>query len=230
MTEKSAQSAIRLSPHYYNPSRRSTLPPKRFAKSSGRETAPPLVFHPLTLHRWSDLESLFGERGGCGGCWCMTWRLPRAQYEKGKGTGNRRAFKRRVRSGMPPGVLAYVQAEPVGWCAVAPRAEYEYLARSRVLRPIDDQAVWSISCLLVARPYRGHGVSVQLLRAAVDVAGQAGARIVEGYPVISRTGRIPDAFAWTGTLSAFRAAGFEEVGRGSPSRPILRAYPRQATR
>lgn len=83
----------------------------------------------------------------------MTWRLPRAQYEEGKGTGNRRAFKRRVRSGMPPSVLAYVQAEPVGWCAVAPRAECEYLARSRVLRPIDDQAVWSISCLLVARPH-----------------------------------------------------------------------------
>lgn len=160
----------------------------------------------------------------------MTWRLPRDQYEKGKGTGNRRAFKRRVGSGMPPGVLAYVQAEPVGWCAVAPRDEYEYLARSRVLRPVDDQVVWSVSCLLVARPYRGRGVSVQLLRAAVDIAGQAGARIVEGYPVISRTGRMPDAFAWTGTLSAFRAAGFEEVGRGSPSRPIMRAYPGHPTR
>jgi len=160
----------------------------------------------------------------------MTWRLPRAQYEEGKGAANRRAFKRRVESGMPPGVLAYEHAEPVGWCAVAPRAEYEYLARSRVLRPVDDQAVWSISCLLVARPCRGRGVSVQLLRAAVDMAGQAGARIVEGYPVISRTGRMPDAFAWTGTLSAFRAAGFEEVARGSPSRPIMRAYPGHATR
>jgi len=131
---------------------------------------------------------------------------------------------------MPPGVLAYAQTEPVGWCAVAPRAEYEYLARSRVLRPIDDQVVWSISCLLVARPYRRRGVSVQLLRAAVDIAGQAGAHIVEGYPVISRVGRMPDAFAWTGTLSAFRAAGFEEVGRGSASRPIMRAYPRHPTR
>lgn len=160
----------------------------------------------------------------------MTWRLPRAQYEEGKGPGNRRAFKRRVQSGMPPGILAYVRSEPVGWCAVAPRAEYEYLARSRVLRPVDDQVVWSISCLLVARPYRGRGVSVQLLRAAVDIAGQAGARIVEGYPVLSRTGRMPDAFAWTGTLSAFRAAGFVEVARGSPSRPIMRAYPGHTTR
>lgn len=160
----------------------------------------------------------------------MTWRLPRAQYEEGKGEGNRTAFKRRVRSGAPPGVLAYLDGQPVGWCAVAPRTEYDYLGRSRVLRPVDAQPVWSISCLLVAKPHRGRGVSVQLLRAAVEIAGRAGARIVEGYPVIARTGHMPDAFAWTGTLSAFRAAGFEEVARGSPSRPIMRAFPPQATR
>ena len=160
----------------------------------------------------------------------MTWRLSRAQYEEGKGDGNRAAFERRVRSGSPPGLLAYVDGQPVGWCAVAPRAEYDYLARSRVLRAVDDQPVWSISCLLVAKPHRGRGVSVQLLRAAVDMAGQAGARIVEGYPVISRTGRMPDAFAWTGTLTTFRAAGFEEVAHGSPSRPIMRAYPPHVTR
>lgn len=160
----------------------------------------------------------------------MTWRLPRAQYEKGKGAGNRAALKRRVRSGSPPGVLAYAHAEPIGWCAVAPREEYDYLARSRVLRPVDDRAVWSVSCLLVARAYRGRGISVQLLRAAIDMAGDAGAEVVEGYPVIPYVGRMPDAFAWTGTLSAFRAAGFEEVARGSPKRPIMRAYPAHVTR
>lgn len=160
----------------------------------------------------------------------MTWRLPRAAYEEGKGAGNRAAFKKRVRAGPPPGVLAYLQGNPVGWCAVAPRTEYDYLARSRVLRPIDDRAVWSISCLLVAKLHRGSGVSVELLRAAVMMAGQAGADIVEGYPVLARAGRMPDAFAWTGTLSAFRAAGFEEVARGSPSRPIMRAYPARITR
>lgn len=160
----------------------------------------------------------------------MTWRLPRAEYEAGKGAANRAALKKLVRTGRPPGILAYVQSEPVGWCAVAPRVEYDYLARSRVLRPMDDRVVWSISCLLVAKPYRSRGISVQLLRAAVKMAGEAGAEIVEGYPVIARTGRMPDAFAWTGTLPAFRAAGFEEVGRGSPSRPIVRARPAQVTR
>lgn len=188
------------------------------------------VFHPLTADRWADFEGLLGARGGCGGCWCMTWRLPRAQFESGKGAGNRAAFRRRVRSGAPPGVIAYVEGKPVGWCAIAPRAEYNYLARSRVLRPIDDREVWSVSCLFVAKPYRGQGLSVKLLRAAVEMAGEAGARIVEGYPVIPYTARMPDAFAWTGTLAAFRAAGFHEAARGSPKRPIMRAERTRATR
>ena len=160
----------------------------------------------------------------------MTWRLPRAQFERGKGAGNRAAFRRRVRSGNPPGVLAYIEGRPAGWCAIAPRQEYDYLTRSRVLRAIDDRNVWSVSCLFIARPYRGRGLSVKLLQAAVRMAGEAGAEIVEGYPVIPYAQRMPDAFAWTGTLSAFRAAGFREVARGSPKRPIMRAEPARATR
>ena len=160
----------------------------------------------------------------------MTWRLPRARYESGKGAGNRAAFRRRVRAGPPPGVLAYVNGEPVGWCAVAPRSEYDYLARSRVLRPLDDRPVWSVSCLFVAGPYRGRGLSVKLLRAAVEMAGKAGAEIVEGYPVIPYAARMPAAFAWTGTLAAFREAGFQEVARGSPKRPIMRIEPSRITR
>jgi GNAT superfamily N-acetyltransferase len=160
----------------------------------------------------------------------MTWRLPRARFEKGKGAGNRAAFRRRVRSSPPPGVLAYVNDHPVGWCAVAPREEYEYLARSRVLRPIDDRAVWSVSCLFVARPFRRQGLSVKLLRAAIEMAGASGAEIVEGYPVIPYAVHMPDVFAWTGTVSAFRKAGFREVARGSAKRPIMRVKTRRATR
>jgi GNAT superfamily N-acetyltransferase len=193
----------------------------------------PVVFHPLTDARWPDLEVLFGPRGGCGGCWCMTWRLPRTRFEEGKkrkGAGNRAAFRKRARSSPPPGVLAYVDDHPIGWCAVAPREEYEYLARSRVLRPIDDQPVWSVSCLFVARPFRQRGLSVELLRAAVEMAGAYGAEIVEGYPVIPYATRMPDVFAWTGILSAFERAGFREAARGSAKRPIMRVKTRRATR
>jgi GNAT superfamily N-acetyltransferase len=90
------------------------------------------------------------------------------------------------------------------------------------LKRIDADPVWSVSCLFVARAWRRRGLSVALLRAAGDFAASQGARIVEGYPVEPSSGKMPDAFAWTGTAAAFRAAGYEEVARGSPKRPIMR--------
>lgn len=182
----------------------------------------PLTFHPLTHERWCDLQTLFGERGACGGCWCMAWRLKRADYLKQKGDGNKAAFKKIVKSGQQPGVLAYVDGQPVGWCAVAPREVYSFLERSRVLGRVDEKPVWSVTCLFVAKPFRQAGVSVQLLKAAAEHAARHGARMVEGYPVVPIKDRMPDVFAWTGTVSAFRRAGFKEVARRSPSRPIMR--------
>ncbi len=181
-----------------------------------------LTFHPLTPERWPDLEKLFGPRGACGGCWCMVWRLRRADFNKGKGDGNRQALHDLVAEDTQPGVLAYAGGEPVGWCAVAPRADYPALARSRVLAPVDDRPVWSITCLYVARPYRRRGVSVRLLKAAAQFAHERGARVVEGYPIEPSSDPMPAAFAWTGLASAFRQAGFREVLRRSQTRPIMR--------
>jgi GNAT superfamily N-acetyltransferase len=181
-----------------------------------------LGFHPLTPDRWPDLEALFGERGACGGCWCMYWRLPRPEFNAQKGAGNRQAFQRLVGSGRMPGILAYDGDVPVGWCAVEPREEYPRLARSRVLAPVDDTPVWSITCLFVRRDYRRRGVSVALLRAAVAHVKRQGGRVVEGYPVEPSGGHTADAFAYTGLASAFQQAGFAEVARGSPGRPIMR--------
>ena len=177
---------------------------------------------PLSRARWRDLETLFGERGACGGCWCMWWRLPRSQFDRQKGAGNRRAFKRLVDSGETPGILAYRDGRPIGWCALGPRRTYPVLDRSRTLKQIDERPVWSVTCLFVARPHRRKGVTVDLLRAAAGHAARRGASLLEGYPVEPRTGRLPDAFAWTGLPSAFRKAGFAEVLRRSPTRPIMR--------
>lgn len=182
---------------------------------------PTLYFFPLTPNRWEDLEKLFGERGACGGCWCMTWRLSRSQYQAQKGRINRRSFRKIVEKG-PPGIIAYQDGEPVGWCAIAPRDDYPVLERSRVLKRIDAQPVWSITCLFVAKPLRRAGMSVALLKAAANYAREKGADIVEGYPVEPYTSNMPAAFAWTGTVSAFRKAGFEEVARRSRTRPIMR--------
>lgn len=183
-----------------------------------------LEFHPVTAKRWRDLEKLFGERGACGGCWCMCWRLKRSQFEKQKGAGNKKALKKMVAAGEVPGLLAYAGREPVGWCSVAPREAFPVLENSRILKRVDDQPVWSASCFFVARPYRRQGLSVKLLRAAVAYAKKKGARMVEGYPVEPKKSPMPDVFAWTGLADAFRRAGFKEVLRRSPTRPIMR-YP-----
>jgi GNAT superfamily N-acetyltransferase len=187
-----------------------------------KKTRATLAFRPLTAARWPDVEKLFGERGACGGCWCMYWRETRAQFEQRKGAGNRRAFRELVRGGAQPGVLAYSDGEPVGWCALGPRAQYVKLANSRVLAPVDEQPVWSVVCFFIAREWRNRGLSAKLLRAAADFARRRGAKILEGYPVEARKGRMPDAFAWTGLPGSFLRAGFREVARRSPTRPVMR--------
>ncbi len=151
----------------------------------------------------------------------MWWRLARSQFTKGKGDGNRRAFRRIVERGDGPGILAYAGRGAVGWCAVAPREEYPALERSRTLKRLDEEPVWSVTCFFVAREWRHRGITVRLLRAACDHARKRGARIVEGYPVDPR-GEYPAAWAWTGLRAAFEAAGFEEVARPSKTRPIMR--------
>jgi GNAT superfamily N-acetyltransferase len=90
------------------------------------------------------------------------------------------------------------------------------------MRAVDDRPVWSVVCLFVAKGHRRRGISVALLRGAAEFAASRGARVVEGYPVEPRSSAMPDVFAWTGTASAFRAAGFSEVARGVPGRPIMR--------
>jgi GNAT superfamily N-acetyltransferase len=152
----------------------------------------------------------------------MWWRLSRSAWTKQKGAGNRRAFRRIVESGDPPGILAYDGGKPVGWCAIGPREIYPVLERSRTLKRVDEQPVWSVTCFFVARPYRRKGITAKLLTAAVKYARTRGAKLIEGYPVAPRKGSIPDAFAWTGLVGAFEEAGFVEVARRSPSRPIVR--------
>lgn len=101
-----------------------------------------ISFEPLTDVTWKAFEQLFGPRGACAGCWCMTWRLTKAEYELSKGDGNKSKIKKLAHSNQPVGVLAFDGNKPVGWCAVAPREKYTRLERSRVLKPVDDQTSW----------------------------------------------------------------------------------------
>lgn len=190
--------------------------------SSSSSSRPDVECHPVTPDRWPDLETLFGPRGATGGCWCMYWRLPRAQFSAQKGKGTKAALQHFVESGEIVGLLAYAQGQPVGWCAVAPRESYPVLERSRILKRVDAAPVWSVVCFFVSKAFRGKGVTTVLLQAAVEYAREHGARIVEGYPIEPKTPRIPTVFAWTGLASAFQQAGFVEVERRSDTRPVMR--------
>jgi len=152
----------------------------------------------------------------------MWWRQTGREFEANKGERNRVAFKAIVDSGEEPGLLAYSRSDPIGWCAVAPREATPRLARSRILKPIDDQPVWSITCFYVARPRRRQGVSVALLKAAIEFVARHSGRMLEGYPIVPGKDRYPDGFAFPGLLSAFETAGFHEVARPSATRAILR--------
>jgi GNAT superfamily N-acetyltransferase len=181
-----------------------------------------LNFFPLTPDRWSDFETLFGERGACGGCWCMLWRLKRSEFEQQKGAGNKQAMQRIVASKQIPGILAHSQNQPVGWCSVGPRVDFPALERLRILKKIDAKPVWSITCFFIEKSWRKKGLSVALLKAAVDYVRQQGGEIVEGYPVEPKKERTADVFVWTGLASAFKKAGFVECARRSATRPIMR--------
>jgi len=171
---------------------------------------------------WDGFEQVMGEKGGCGGCWCMLWRLTKRQMDAGVGASNRAAMKAIFNAGDPPGLIAWQANKAVGWIQVAARSEFPRLKSARVLQPVDDLPVWSVACFLVDKSARHQGVSVALLRAACDFARDRGATHLEGYPIDPAKPKYPPVYAWTGFLGSFRAAGFTEVARRSPTRPIMR--------
>jgi GNAT superfamily N-acetyltransferase len=180
-----------------------------------------LSFKPLRRNLWTDLEELFGPRGACAGCWCMFWKLRGRAYDDARGYETRQMHKSIIDSGTVTGLLAYLHGEVVGWVAVEPRSAYPKLAHSRVLKPVDDQPVWSVTCFFVAKEFRKQGITVELLKAAIGHVHSQGGKIVEGYPV-DASSDMPAPFVYTGTASAFLQAGFQEVARRTPTRPIFR--------
>lgn len=180
-----------------------------------------LSFHPLTQKLWRDFELLLGQNGACGGCWCMHWKLRGKDFDENRGDAARQMQKSVVDAKIVPGLLAYSEGYPVGWIAIEPRSQYPKLAHSKVLKPIDDQEVWSVTCFFVEKKHRHKGIAVELLKAAVAHAKKNGAKIVEGYPVDTKKEE-PAPFAFTGTAAVFQHAGFAEVARNSPTRPMFR--------
>lgn len=192
-----------------------------------RERPQPRVnpaFAPVTRERWDDFEALFRTDRTCNECWCMWWRRTHADFMQDHGEGNRRAMRAIVDSGAVPGIIAYDGDTPIGWCSVAPRNEFARINRSPILKPIDDEPVWSIVCFFVGRDARGRGLMRALLTAAVDHAARNGAAVVEGYPRDTAIKRFSAPDLYVGTVSLFEAEGFKEAIRRSPTRPIMRYH------
>jgi len=181
----------------------------------------------LSPGRWPDLEAIFAAKG-CGiarNCGCMYYRRagPPPPVPKGKtrGRSNLDALKALVTAGKTPGLIAYRGKVPVGWTSFGPREEFERLKRSPVMKPVDDQPVWSVICFVVPPEYRGQGIGTALLKATIAHARKRGATLLEAYPV-DKSKRSADDNLWFGAKSMYDKAGFVEVARRKPARPVVR--------
>ncbi len=184
-----------------------------------------ITIEPVTKKNWNRFVRLFGEKGACGSCWCMYYRLKNSEFKEGKSDdGNKNAMKKIVWKGKPAGLLGIVEGQPVAWCAFAPREDFLRLENSRVHKRIDDKPVWSIPCTFIDKNYRRMGLSVEFLKAVVKYAKDCGIKIIEAYPTIPTTEQIPDSFAWVGLYKSFERAGFEIADRTSKNRPMVRYY------
>ena len=191
-----------------------------------------LDIRPLIPDRLSDLAALFEQGGDPKWCWCAYFRIRGFDFSRGGKTRHRSVLERAVADGVDegraPGLVAYDGEEAVGWISIGPRSDYERLAHSTVLKPIDDRPVWSIVCFVVGRRSRGRGVARALLDAGIDFARTHGATMLEAYPIeITEGQRIPSANAFHGTLAMFERAGFNVVGRRTTPgtkrpRPVVR--------
>jgi GNAT superfamily N-acetyltransferase len=177
-----------------------------------------VVAKPLTPERFGDIDLVFGDKGVARRCFCMHWRRPDGGYPDRRSTRDR--FADRVSEGRPPGLIGYLDQEPVGWVQVGPRDEFPTIGRSRLLKPVDDAETWSINCFVTRVGFRRRGVAGALLVAAKDFARSEGATLVEGYPVDGERASSVDYF--TGTFGMFQEEGFVEILRRDPTRPIVR--------
>ncbi len=167
--------------------------------------------HPLTPERFEDFADVINPNRRETHCWCLSHRLPLRDIEElGQGSRERamRALSEQVER---PGVVTYLDGEPVGWCHISPRSKIPRLVRSTLIRPVDDVEVWSIICLVVRGGHRKQGLTGQLIEGAVDYAASRGAPAVEAYPV-DPPGRMDLTMAFVGTKAMFDRAGFRVVG------------------
>jgi len=183
-----------------------------------------------TPDRWDDVVTVFGRRGrDPSWCWCRLFlRPPGGPTVSESRPNNRDALRREIaHATVAPGLLAYADDQPVGWTRVGPRSDFPRVNGNRALARVltEDPGVWWVTCFVVESRYRRSGVGTTLLESAVEFARDHGATAVEGHPVdvpALRAAQVSGSAIFTGTVAMFSAAGFSEVARTYPTRPVMR--------
>jgi GNAT superfamily N-acetyltransferase len=169
-----------------------------------------LTVVPATLDRLDDVVALLPTSGGWG-CTCQYFRMSSGDYNRSTMESRLAALREQLAATPAPGVVAYFDDEPIGWCAFAPRSDYERLVRSRTIPKVDEVPVWSVTCFVVRTGHRRQGVTKALLAGAVDYARHNGAPALEAYPIDPAGERVSTAFLYVGTVRTFEEAGFRKV-------------------
>ncbi|WIV61534.1 GNAT family N-acetyltransferase [Amycolatopsis nalaikhensis] len=187
-----------------------------------------LTVVPVDQASWADLQAIFGDRGDPARCRCQFFKETPAQWRSST-PGERAERFREQTADHATGLVAFLDGEPAGWCAVEPRTAYRRLRASRVVwdgrdEDPDDDGVWAVTCFVTRAGFRRRGVSAALAKAAADFARERGARAVEGYPIAVEPGR---KVAWpgelfVGTTGIFADAGYTEVSRPTARRVVMR--------
>lgn len=167
--------------------------------------------HPVTPDRFEDFADVVNRTRRATHCWCLSHCLGTKQIDELGGGSREQAMRRLCEREHPPGVVTYRDGVPVGWCSISPRAEIPRLANSKLIRPIDDVAVWSIICVVVRTGHRRQGVTAAMIEGAVAYAAAQGAPAVEAHPV-DPPGRMDTTMAFVGARAMFERQGFEVVG------------------
>jgi GNAT superfamily N-acetyltransferase len=193
---------------------------------------PPLSIVPANEAGWAELQTIFGARGPASRCYCQRFKLRPREFFAGFPADERaERLRDQTDCGHPEsdttsGLVAYLDGQPVGWCAVEPRTAYPGLVRNNRVpwsgRDEDktDDSVWAVTCVLTRAGFRKRGVSRALVSAAVNFARERGARALEGYPITTKD--VMSEELLVGTLGVFADAGFAEVGRPTLRRAVMR--------
>jgi len=176
-----------------------------------------IEIHPLTARNWNDFVKLMGP-GGCGGCWCMWLRTDHDTFKKQKGEKNKSEMKKIVKSGIIPGLIAYKNKIPIGWCSVGRKSQYLYLPKTKD----DDGRCWSIVCFFIKYNCRQKGIMKILIKQALDYAANNGGKTIEAYPIETGDERISSGWSWHGIAKSFRDAGFIDCEKQSSNRILMR--------